>query len=95
MSTTDIYTDKAEDEHLFDFSINLKITSCTTLATTVKYEKPPVQMKEFLGLGAKIYSMIHDDEEKRTAKRISKVVIKAKLHHDLYKQCFFQLGWSL
>ncbi|GFS42586.1 uncharacterized protein NPIL_42061 [Nephila pilipes] len=42
---------------------------------------------EFVGLRAKIYSMLTPDSEKKTAKGVSKVVIQQKLKHSNYLQC--------
>jgi hypothetical protein len=55
----------------------------------MKDETESIPVKEFVGLRAKMYSMIYGDEEKRTAKGVSKSVIKSKLRHDMYKQCLF------
>ena len=68
----------------------------------MKDETKSVPIKEFVGLRAKMYSLIYEtvrkseDEEaikitneKRTAKGVSKPVIQKKLRHELYKQCLF------
>jgi hypothetical protein len=45
----------------------------------MKDETASVLIKAFVGLRAKMYSLVHGDEEKRTAKGVSKAVIKTKL----------------
>jgi hypothetical protein len=55
----------------------------------MKDETASVLIKAFVGLRAKMYSLVHGDEEKRTAKGVSKAVIKTKLRHELYKQSLF------
>ncbi|GFW95213.1 uncharacterized protein TNCV_314171 [Trichonephila clavipes] len=42
---------------------------------------------EFVGLRAKMYSMLTPDSEKKTAKGVSKVTIQQKLKHSNYLQC--------
>ena len=95
VKTRDIYKDMAEDQHLFDFSgypkdHPLYDTTNKTIIGKMKDETASMPVKEFVGLRAKMYSLVHGNEEKRTAKGVSKTVIKTKLRHDLYKQCLFQ-----
>ncbi|KAK3107555.1 hypothetical protein FSP39_017242, partial [Pinctada imbricata] len=44
--------------------------------------------KMFIGLRPKKYSiLLHNNKEKRTAKGITKSVIKKQLNHELYRKC--------
>jgi hypothetical protein len=83
-----------EDPALFDFSAyprNHPLYDVTNKKTIgkMKDETESVPVKEFVGLRSKMYSMVHGDTEKRTAKGVSKAVIRSKLRHDLYVQCLF------
>jgi hypothetical protein len=95
VKTVDIYHDMAQDKHLFDFSGYSKghplydVTNKKVIGK-MKDELDGIPMKEFVGLRAKMYSLTYGDAEKRTAKGISKAVIKSKLRHDLYTKCLFQ-----
>ena len=94
VKTHDIYRDMSEDRHLFDFSgypkghLLYDITNKKVIGK-MKDNTASVPIKEFVGLRAKMYSLIHGDEEKGTAKGVSKAVIKTKLCHELYKQSLF------
>ena len=92
VTTPDIYKDMSADQHLFDFSgypkdHSLYDTTNKKVIGKMKDETESVPVKECVGLRAKMYSMTHGDREKRTAKGVSRAVIKSKLRHELYKQC--------
>lgn len=55
----------------------------------MKDETVSAPIKKFVGLRANMYRLIQGDQEKTTAKGVSKVVIKTKLRHELYKQSLF------
>ena len=95
VKTDDIYRDMAGDRDLFDFSgypIEHPCYDATNkkVIGKMKDETASVPIKEFVGLRAKMYSLIHGNDEKRTAKGVSKAVIQSKLRHQLYKQCLFK-----
>ena len=95
VTTDDIYEDMMLSKDLFDFSgypkdHRLYDTSNKKIIGKMKDELDSVPMKEFVGLRAKMYSLTHGAKEKRTAKGVSKAVIRSKLRHDLYSQCLFQ-----
>lgn len=47
-----------------------------------------IPVREFVGLRAKMYSLLFcDGSEKRTAKGVSKSVIRSELKHSMYKDC--------
>ena len=48
-------------------------------------------MTEHVGLIAKMYSLTIRPSKKRTAKGVSKSVIRSKLRHSSYKQCLSEL----
>ena len=95
ITTVDIYQDMVEDKDRFDFSGYPKghplydVTNKKVIGK-MKDETDSVPIRQFLGLRAKMYSMTYGDTEKRTAKGISKAVIKSKLRHELYRQCLFR-----
>lgn len=94
ITTDDLYHDLKDDKELFDFSAyprNHSLYDATNkkIIGKMKDETESVPVKEFVGLRSKMYRMVHDNTEKRTAKGISKAVIRSKLRHDLYKQCLF------
>lgn len=94
ITTDDLYHDLKDDKELFDFSAyprNHSLYDATNkkIIGKMKDETESVPVKEFVGLRSKMYSMVHGNTEKRTAKGISKAVIRSKLRHDLYKQCLF------
>lgn len=94
ITTDDLYHDLKDDKELFDFSAyprnhSLYDASNKKIIGKMKDETESVPVKEFVGLRSKMYSMVHGNTEKRTAKGISKAVIRSKLRHDLYKQCLF------
>jgi hypothetical protein len=75
-----------------------------TIHQTTSYTTPPnkkvlgkmkdecggVPPSEYIGLRPKMYSMLVGDEEKKTAKGISRHVTRKKLRHTQYKDCLFE-----
>ena len=55
----------------------------------MKDERAGVPLEEFVGLRPKIYSMKFSNQENKTAKEISKHVVKQTLRHHAYKECLF------
>lgn len=94
VTTDDLYRDLKDDKDSFDFSSYPKqhpLYDATNkkVIGKMKDETESVPVKEFVGLRSKMYSFIHGDMEKRSAKGVSKAAIRSKLCHDLYKQCLF------
>lgn len=56
----------------------------------MKDETMSIPMTEFVGLRPKMYSLTYGPGEKRTAKAVSKSVIRSKLRHSSYRECLFQ-----
>ncbi|GFT06493.1 uncharacterized protein NPIL_670601 [Nephila pilipes] len=92
IETDDIYKDMGENLDVYDTSDypqdhalysekNKKRIGC------FKDEMNSKPIIEFVGLRAKMYSMLTPDSEKKTAKGVSKVVIQQKLKHSNYLQC--------
>ncbi|GFR10558.1 uncharacterized protein TNCT_533061 [Trichonephila clavata] len=93
IETEDIYKDTRENLDIYDTSDypqdhalysekNKKRIGC------FKDEMNSKPIIEFVGLRAKMYSMLTPDSEKKTAKGVSKVVhSKKKLKHSNYLQC--------
>ena len=81
-----------EDDALFDFSdypkqhhlfsnMNKKVIG------KMKDETASIPISEFVGLRSKMYSIKYGNQEKKTAKGISKYVVKQKIRHAKYKSC--------
>ncbi|GFW84087.1 uncharacterized protein TNCV_4877511 [Trichonephila clavipes] len=97
IETEDIFKDMGENLDLYDTSEypqdhaiysekNKKRIGC------FKDEMNSKPIIEFVGLRAKMYSMLTPDFEKKTAKGVSKVVIQQKLKHSNYLQCLKESG---
>ena len=96
IKTNDLYEDMYQDKHLFDFSgydenspyhnnENKKVIG------KMKDELGGVLIKEFVGLRAKMYSVLsaNDDKHMKKAKGVKKNVVKKQLCHQDYKDCLF------
>ncbi|GFU05947.1 uncharacterized protein NPIL_565381 [Nephila pilipes] len=92
IETDEIYKDMGENLDVYDTSDyppdhalyserNKKRIGC------FKDEMNSKPIIEFVGLLAKMYSMLAPDSEKKIAKEVSKVVIPQKLKHSNYLQC--------
>jgi hypothetical protein len=93
--TEDLYNDMEQDKDKFDFSDYpsdhfLHDTANKKVLGKMKDETTSVPMTEFVGLRPKMYSLTFGPSEKRTAKGVSKSVIRSKLRHASYKQCLFE-----
>lgn len=93
--TEDLYNDMEQDKDKFDFSDYpsdhfLHDTTNKKVLGKMKDETTSVPMTEFVGLRPKMYSLTFGPNEKRTAKGVSKSVIRSKLRHTSYKQCLFE-----
>ena len=92
ISTDDLYADMKVDSHRFDFSGYPKThplfdSTNKKVLGKMKDETESVPPEEFVGLRSKMYSLLCGGTEKKTAKGISKTVIKKHLRHDLYRSC--------
>ncbi|GFU32829.1 integrase catalytic domain-containing protein [Trichonephila clavipes] len=65
----------------------VRVVEVKTTRGCFKDERNSKPIIEFVGLRAKMYSMLTPDSEKKTAKGASKVVIQQKLKHSNYLQC--------
>ena len=92
INTENIYTDWIDAKGLYDFSEHppdhrLYDTANKKVIGKMKDETAGVPVEEFVGLRPKMYSMKFDNQEKKTAKGISKHVIKQTLRHNSYREC--------
>ena len=92
IQTRDLYKDMLEDACKFDTSnypidhplysrVNMKVLG------KMKDECSGVPPEEYIGLRPKMYSMLVDGIEKKTAKGIAKYVTKKRLRHTHYREC--------
>lgn len=77
-----------QDKDKFDFSDYpsdhfLHDTTNKKVLGKMKDETTSVPMTEFVGLRPKMYSLTFGPNEKRTAKGVSKSVIRSKLRHTM------------
>ena len=96
ITAEDLYQDMKEDQHLYDKSnyskdhflfseVNKKVIG------KFKDETGGLPIVEWIGLGAKMYSMMTDDgKEKKTGKGIKKSVLKKKIRHQDFKDCLME-----
>ena len=76
-------SDYSEDSKFYD-KTNKKVIG------KFKDEAAGKIIKEFIGLGSKMYSYVKDnDENSKTAKGIKKIVIKKDIKHEDYKNTLF------
>ena len=95
IQTNDIYQDMSSDAQHFDTSDYHKdhplySTTNKKVLGKLKDECAGVPPTEFIGLRAKMYSLLYDSKEKKTAKGIKKSVVKNAITHRDYKETLFQ-----
>ena len=94
--TEDLYQDMKQDQHLYDtnnyptdhflFSENNK-----KVIGKFKDETGGLPITEWVGLRAKMYSMMTEDgKEKKTGKGIKKSVLKKEVRHQDFKDCLME-----
>ena len=94
IETVDIYQDMLNDAQHFDTSdyrkdhplyntVNKKVLG------KMKDECAGVPPSEFIGLRSKMYSLLYDGKEKKTAKGVKKSVVKNDITHQDYKSTLF------
>ncbi|KMQ81883.1 hypothetical protein RF55_24886 [Lasius niger] len=93
--TEDIYADMGQDQHLYDFSdyqTTHPLFSNTNKKILGKFkdELSGSIAEEFVGLKPKMYSLKSGSIEKKTAKGVSKLIVKRQIRHDDYIKCLFQ-----
>ena len=93
--TDDIYKDMTKDGHLYDFSDYPKVSGMFSevnkkVLGKMKDETAGVPIQEFVGLRAKVYSILYNGEEMKRAKGIKKYVVKKYLRHQNYKDILNQ-----
>ncbi|CAH3040626.1 unnamed protein product, partial [Porites lobata] len=96
ITAEDLYQDMKEDQHLYDTSnyskdhflfseVNKKVIG------KFKDETGGLPIVEWIGLRAKMYSMMTDDgKEKKTGKGIKKSVLKKEIRHQDFKDCLME-----
>jgi hypothetical protein len=95
INTGDLYADMRLHATHFDFSeyprdhflyddVNKKVLG------KMKDETRGVPPREFIGLRPKMYSLLVGDTAKKTAKGVSKSVVKQQVNHMHYYQCLFR-----
>jgi hypothetical protein len=88
----DFYTDMNNDKKNYDLSEMIIFNDPTNKKVIGKFkdETNGIPIKEFIGLRAKMYSILIDDgHEKKTAKGIKNYVIRQKFNHKTYKDILF------
>ncbi len=89
--TDDIYVDMLHDKTEFDFSdypvshCNYDKSNCKVTGK-MKDECNGVAAREFVGLRAKMYSLLAD-KEKKTAKGVKRNFVKQTIRHQMYVDC--------
>jgi len=97
IQTEDFYADISNDvEHKFDTSdypedhqSGIKTGINKKVIGMFKDEACGKQIKEFVGLRAKLYSYKMADEEHKKCKGVKKKVVEQSITHDDYKNCLF------
>ena len=96
ITAEDLYQDMKKDQHLHDTSnyskdhflfseVNKKVIG------KFKDETGGLPIVEWIGLRAKMYSMMTDDgKEKKTGKGIKKSVLKKEMRHQDFKDCLME-----
>jgi len=96
IKTNNIYNDMYRDKQLFDFSGYDKDSTYFNAENKkvigkMKDELNGKIITEFIGLRAKMYSVLSiDKEEMKKAKGVKKNVVKNNITHEDYKTCLFQ-----
>src|SRR5271163_2448911 len=95
ITTDDIYLDMKQNLDWFDTSDYPKKHPCHSMENCKVIGKFKDEMngnivREFVGLRAKMYSLLDsNDHEKLTAKGIKKSFAKKHLKHEMYRDCLF------
>ena len=98
IETADVYEDMRKHSHLFDTSNypvdhpNFSITNCKVVGK-MKDECAGIPPIEFVGLRAKMYSLLlPDNKEKSTAKGIKRSHAQKHIRHSQYRDCLLNEG---
>ena len=97
IETEDWYNDMKQMKHLLDTSnypknhplydeTNKKVIG------KMKDETPAEPIEEFVGLRAKMYSIKTSDKEKKTAKGVTKAVVRNRIRHVHYREILENAG---
>ena len=97
IQTDNLYSDMLIDKHLFDFSGYPEDHICYSnenkkVIGKFKDELNGIPMEEFVGLKAKMYSVLYGEQEMKKAKGVKKGVIKKCIKHSDYRNCLFSCG---
>ena len=96
IQTPDVYQDMKEDQELYDTSNYSKehflfSNDNKKVIGKFKDETGGLPITEWIGLRAKMYSILTEDgKEKKTGKGIKRSVLKKEIHHQDFKDCLFQ-----
>ena len=95
IQTLDVYVDMESHIDLYDTSDYPADHSLYSIGNKkvlgkMKDECNGTVIQEFVGLRSKMYSMLYNGKEKKTAKGITKSVIESKLKHDMYRDCLIR-----
>ena len=97
IETKDVYQDMKEDQELYDFSdyeSNHPLYSIVNKKVIGKFkdETAGVPVIEFVGLRAKMYSILTEVQkhDQKKGKGIKKSVLKKEIAHQDYKDCLFE-----
>ena len=96
IETKDVYQDMKKNQSLYDTSDYPQdhfLYSNTNKKVIGKFkdETSGLPISEWVGLRAKMYSMLTEDgKEKKTGKGIKKSVLKKEVRHQDYKDCLFE-----
>jgi hypothetical protein len=96
IETEDVYADMERYKEEYDTSDYppdhpLYCTANKKKIGCFKDELNSVLIKEFVGLRPKMYSILSQQGEKKTAKGVSKHVVRAKIRHEHYRTCLYEL----
>ena len=95
ITTPDLYQDMLEDQDLYDTSNYPKdhplfSNKNKKVIGKFKDETGGIPIKEWIGLGPKMYSLkLGNEQEKKTGKGIKKSVLNKDIKHADYKECLF------
>lgn len=97
IQTDDLYKDMEHDLDLYDTSNYHRGNPLYSVVNKKKIgkfkdETGGLPILEWVGLRAKMYSMVMGDgKEKKTGKGINKFILKKDVRHQVFKDCLFQL----
>lgn len=96
IKTEDLFEDMKKYEDFYDFSDYPKnhilySEKNKKILGKFKDEMKGTAISQFVGLKPKMYSILTDTEEKKTAKGVSRIIVQKRLKHENYYNCLFRL----